>query len=86
MTRTIDGRDLATIERLQGELAEARAECERLRADNEQAWESRAHWCVEAGKAMMERDEVVAENARLRAALVDCQAEVARLQGKEKEC
>lgn len=50
---------------LRQEINAARAEVEQLRKDNEQAWESRAHWCVEAGKAMQERNAARSEVAAL---------------------
>lgn len=53
------------LEEVCRQLDAARAEVEQLRKDNEQAWESRAHWCVEAGKAMQERNAARSEVAAL---------------------
>lgn len=68
---------------------ELEAEAERLKADSEQAWESRAHWCVEAGKAMKERDEArteLNESRKMHADLQRVIAERARETFKRSPC
>lgn len=43
---------------MQDTIALLQAECDKAKAHEEKAYESRAYWCVEAGKAMKQRDEM----------------------------